>query len=38
MIAWNGDEPEPVPAWWESDPRVWAVVVGLALVALIRAL
>ena len=39
MILWtHDDEPEPTPAWWETDPRLWAVVVGLWLVALLGAL
>jgi hypothetical protein len=27
VIVWHGDEPEPVPAWWESP----GALAGLAL-------
>ena len=32
------DEPEPQPAWWERDPRVWALVLALNLIGFIHAL
>jgi hypothetical protein len=38
MIVWEGNEPEPEPASWESDPRLWALVVGLWVVALLGAI
>ena len=39
MVLWTSDhEPEPTPAWWERDPRVWALVLALNLIGLIHAL
>lgn len=28
------DEPDPLPAWWERDPRVVCAVIGLIWIAL----